>query len=114
MRVDDAKLKTGDELLLGDQNTIVTPVGKYEFQRLGDGYCGLILGPAGASLGLQEGQTAELGRQPRAPGLAFPRPGPIPYRETVVAGDHSLFAIPPRANNRGTTGRSGVRGADWP
>ncbi len=66
-------LATDEKRMLAKRLVINTPAGGFEFVPLAGEYCGVVLRDTGLKLGVGRGQTVELGRQPNAPGLAFPR-----------------------------------------
>jgi hypothetical protein len=66
------QLKAGESVLLGDGDTLETPVGECRFKAIDNSYAGLLLFSPTTTLGVQQGQTIELGRNPNPPGLAFP------------------------------------------
>jgi len=57
---------------MADGSTISTSSGGLVFRAIGNGYVGLLLADTDMRLGVVSGQTAELGREPNHPGLAFP------------------------------------------
>ncbi len=59
--------------VLEDGDRLMTPSGAVEFRRLFEGpYAGLMLADTAMRLGISVGQTAEIGREPRHPGMALP------------------------------------------
>lgn len=65
-------LGSGESILLADHTQVQTPVGLVTFRHADNGYAGLLLMESEMRLGVSSGQTAELGREPNHPGLAFP------------------------------------------
>ncbi len=65
-------LDSGEPIPLTSRLDVSTPAGNVQFRPMMNGYCGVLLSEQGTRLGLQQGQTAEIGRQPNPPGLAFP------------------------------------------
>jgi len=65
-------LPSGDGLMLQNGARIGTSTGVLEYRAVQGGYTGLILADTEMRLGVVNGQTAELGREPDHPGLAFP------------------------------------------
>lgn len=72
--VDGRPLKAGEETRLSHQSAITTLNGSHQFHEVAShaGYAGLLIGDSEMRLGVSKGQTAELGREPNHPGLAFP------------------------------------------
>ncbi len=66
-------LAEDEKVMLAKRQIINTPAGGFEFLPLEGEYCGALLRDTTLKLGVGRGQTVELGRQPRAPGFAFPR-----------------------------------------
>ncbi len=62
----------GEMLHLGDGAAINTPAGRIEFVYIGRSYAGVLISDSDMRLGVMSGQTAELGREPNHPGLAYP------------------------------------------
>lgn len=62
----------GQAQQLVDGDRVATPKGEHLFRRADSGYCGLLLAETQMRLGVGEGQTAEIGREPNHPGLALP------------------------------------------
>lgn len=62
----------GELLHLADGTTVNTPAGRIEFIHIGRAYAGVLLSDSDMRLGVMSGQTAELGREPNHPGLAYP------------------------------------------
>ena len=52
--------------------TIVVPSGNIRYRSVSQGYKGLLVADTPMRLGVTDGQTAEIGRKPNPPGLAFP------------------------------------------
>ena len=68
-------LELGTPHELQTRCVISTPNGDYEFVPTSR-YAGVILHDSDMHLGMRNGQTVELGRNPASPGIAFPnRPG---------------------------------------
>lgn len=65
-------LSPGESVVLADQMVVATPAGAVRFRAVGQSYAGLLLADTEMRLGVNTGQTAELGREPNHPGLAFP------------------------------------------
>lgn len=65
-------LDAGEPIPLNGRLDVSTPAGNVQFRPMMNGYCGLLLTENGTRLGLHHGQTAEIGRNPNPPGLAFP------------------------------------------
>jgi hypothetical protein len=65
-------LASGESIHLTDRMAVSTPSGSIEFRSAGMGYAGLMIADTEMRLGVTAGQTAELGREPNHPGLAFP------------------------------------------
>ena len=58
---------------LSDGDQLVTNSGTVEFRQVRQGpYAGLLLADTSMRLGISQGQTAEIGREPRHPGMALP------------------------------------------
>lgn len=70
--VNGRSVASGDSVLLGDDDEIRTPSGSMKFEVTNFGYAGLLLADTEMRLGVVNGTTAELGREPNHPGLAFP------------------------------------------
>jgi len=70
--VNGRSVPSGDTAELDDGGLVTTASGTHVFRAMGSGYAGLILGDTEMRLGMSNGQTAELGREPNHPGLAFP------------------------------------------
>ncbi len=71
--VGGAVLSSGQTVQMRDGQTITTPTGAIEFKSTNDSnYTGVLLSDTEMRLGVLNGQTAELGREPNHPGLAFP------------------------------------------
>jgi hypothetical protein len=69
--VNGRSLSTGESSKLEHGAQVQTPTGQHRFVHAGN-YAGLILSDTEMRLGVATGQTAELGREPNHPGLAFP------------------------------------------
>lgn len=63
---------SGESVRLSHGQQVQTPVGPLTYQQSNAGYVGLVLMDSEMRLGVNQGQTAELGREPNHPGLAFP------------------------------------------
>jgi class 3 adenylate cyclase len=72
VQVNGRPLSPGGTHRLQDGDQIATSTGTHTFRGSGDGYIGLILADTDMRLGVSDGQTAELGREPNHPGLALP------------------------------------------
>ncbi len=70
--VDGRSLASGESVELAGDETISTPTGAFAYRPADNGYAGLMIADTDMRLGVAEGQTAELGREPNHPGLAFP------------------------------------------
>lgn len=70
--VSGRSLNSGESQRLEHGVDIHTPAGVHRYVATGQGYAGLILADTEMRLGVALGQTAELGREPNHPGLAFP------------------------------------------
>ncbi|MEC8194439.1 MAG: adenylate/guanylate cyclase domain-containing protein [Myxococcota bacterium] len=71
--VSGAQLQIGDKQSLDDGAQIDSAVGRHTFHALFDGgYIGALAFDSSARLGVSEGQTIEIGREPTHPGLALP------------------------------------------
>ena len=65
-------ISSGEAVPLNDGDEVRTPMGVMRFEASNHGYAGIVLYDSGMRLGVVSGTTAELGREPRPPGLAFP------------------------------------------
>jgi hypothetical protein len=65
-------LAAGESTALQDNVVISTPSGELRFVPNNGDYKGFLLAETAMRLGVMNGQTAEIGRKPNAPGLAFP------------------------------------------
>ena len=65
-------LRSGEAVTMGKRDEISTPTGTIIFVATDRGYAGALLADTEMRLGVVSGQTAELGREPNHPGLAFP------------------------------------------
>lgn len=65
-------VSSGDAVPLADGDEVGTPLGLMRFESSNHGYAGIVIYESGMRLGVVSGTTAELGREPRPPGLAFP------------------------------------------
>jgi hypothetical protein len=70
--VNGRAIPSGDTVLLADDDEIRTPTVAVKFESTNHGYTGLLLSDTEMRLGVVSGTTAELGREPNPPGLAFP------------------------------------------
>jgi hypothetical protein len=70
--VNGRAIPTGESVLLADDDEIRTPSGSLRYETANHGYIGLLLAETEMRLGVMNGTTAELGREPNHPGLAFP------------------------------------------
>lgn len=72
--VNGRPLASGEEVPLGEGAWLQTPSGPVEYRGTdaASGYVGLLLSDSEMRLGVVSGQTAELGREPNHPGLAYP------------------------------------------
>lgn len=65
-------LAPGAKTIMNDGAALTTAAGALEFRASTGEYAGLMLGDSPLRLGVSHGQTAELGREPNHPGIAFP------------------------------------------
>lgn len=70
--VNGRSVSSGDGVNLNDNDEIRTPAGSIRYEAANHGYAGLLLADTEMRLGVVNGMTAELGREPNHPGLAFP------------------------------------------
>lgn len=70
--VDGRSLRTGEAMQLWDGAAIQCSAGSYSFTEVESGYAGILVADTEMRLGVADGQTVELGREPNHPGLAFP------------------------------------------
>lgn len=70
--VNSRGLNSGELVQLGERAEIRTPQGLYHYRHVDQGYDGVLLADTEMRLGVAGGQTAELGREPNHPGLAYP------------------------------------------
>ena len=70
--VNGRSVSSGEGVNLSDNDEIRTPSGSLRFEATNHGYAGLLLADTEMRLGVVNGMTAELGREPNHPGLAFP------------------------------------------
>lgn len=70
--VDGKLLVAGEEAVLRNGSVIRGPTGEIAFRATDGAYAGVLLADTEQWLGLLAGQTAEVGRKPNPPGLAFP------------------------------------------
>src|SRR5690606_33147839 len=70
--VNGRTLVSGEAVKLEDGEHITIPTGTMTFQTADGGYAGMLISDTDMRLGVAEGQTAELGREPNHPGLPFP------------------------------------------
>jgi hypothetical protein len=69
----DGRMRAPDEIIpLEDGLAFETSTSTHQFRKLDDGYEGVLLSDTPMRLGVVAGQTAEVGREPNHPGLAFP------------------------------------------
>ena len=67
-----AHVPPGEPVELESQTSISTPAGAVQYCPIKAGYIGALLLDTSMKLGIKNGQTAEIGRKPNPPGLAFP------------------------------------------
>ena len=68
----DGRGRSIDETIPLRDGTRISAAGMtHLFRALDNGYVGVLLGDSSMRLGVMEGQTAEIGREPNHPGLAF-------------------------------------------
>lgn len=72
LSVGGSLLAVGEAIALQDKVNITTSSGEIQFVPGRGAYKGVLLADTGMRLGIKNGQTAELGRKPNPPGLAFP------------------------------------------
>ena len=74
IQVNGRPVPPGESTRLRSGDRIATQTASHEFQAgpEGSAYCGLLLSDTDMRLGVNAGQTAELGREPGHPGLALP------------------------------------------
>lgn len=73
VQVNGRPLSSGNEARLGEGDQVATSSGTHVFRTSDQGgYVGMILSDTEMRLGVSDGQTAELGREPNHPGLALP------------------------------------------
>ncbi len=74
VQVNGRPLNSGQSVRLRDGDQVGTSQGTHRFQACpnGSSYAGLVLADTEMRLGVNSGQTAELGREPSHPGLALP------------------------------------------
>lgn len=70
--VNNRPLASGDAALITGGAQITTPTVNIRFQEVGAAYAGLLLADTEMRLGVMDGSTATLGREPAHPGLAYP------------------------------------------
>jgi hypothetical protein len=70
--VNGRAVASGDSVPLADEDEIKSPAGTIKFEATNHTYAGLLLHDSEMRLGVVDGTTAELGREPNHPGLAFP------------------------------------------
>ncbi len=70
--VNQRPLASGESVALNDEDEITSPAGIVRFEAANHTYAGLLLHDTDMRLGVVNGATAELGREPNHPGLAFP------------------------------------------
>ncbi len=66
-------LAPGESTPLQNDVTIAVPSGQIRYRAVNAGYKGLMVADTPMRLGVTDGQTAEIGRKPNPPGLAFPQ-----------------------------------------
>jgi class 3 adenylate cyclase len=67
------RLQLGDKHHMEDGELIETPSGGHVFRQVNQGgYLGLLIADTAARLGVGDGQTIEVGREPQHPGFALP------------------------------------------
>ena len=72
VQVDGRGVPSGDSVALSNGGKITTSTGTLVYREVDQGYVGVVLSDTEMRLGVVSGQTAELGREPNHPGLAFP------------------------------------------
>lgn len=72
VQVNGRAVPSGESVMLADGSSVSTSSGGIEFRSIAHGYAGVMLADTEMRLGVVSGQTAELGREPNHPGLAFP------------------------------------------
>ncbi len=72
LSLDGRAIPMDDRLALADGARLVSPAGDLVFHALEDGYAGVLVGGSGRSVGVHDGESIEIGREPSPPGLAFP------------------------------------------
>ena len=72
VQINGRPIPAGQHRPLVDGDRIATPAGEHVFHAVDSGYAGLLLSDTQMRLGIADGQTAELGREPNHPGLALP------------------------------------------
>ena len=72
LSVNGRSVGSGDRCKLKSGDTVKTPVGQHRFHGADQSYFGLIVSMTDMRLGVAEGQSAEVGREPNHPGLAYP------------------------------------------
>ena len=70
--VNGRSVASGEAQPLTEGARITTPTGLHTYRDISSHYTGAILSETEMRLGVASGQTAELGREPNHPGLAFP------------------------------------------
>jgi len=70
--LDGRLLGTEEPAAMRDRSVLATPGGAIEFRASDGSYAGVLLHDTPIRLSLMYGQTAEIGRKPNPPGLAFP------------------------------------------
>lgn len=72
VKVDGRVLNVGDRVELSVGMRIQAGIWEHTYVGLSEGYFGALLCDSSHRLGVMSGQTAEIGREPHHPGLAFP------------------------------------------
>lgn len=70
--VDNKPIPSGEAARVTDGSMIYAPTVTLRYQEVGAPYAGLILADTEMRLGVMDGSTATLGREPAHPGLAYP------------------------------------------
>jgi hypothetical protein len=70
--VNGIALPNGEVSALHHNTTVKTMSGEHVYKRSDHGFVGLFISDSDMRLGVGRGQTAEIGREPNHPGLAFP------------------------------------------
>lgn len=73
LQIDGRQLLPGQPVVLHGGDRVSMPTGELEYRELSsDDYAGMLLSESSSRMGLASGQQAEIGREPRHPGLALP------------------------------------------